>query len=230
MFLKRQATLLILAGILAMPIMAPIAATTETAPEPAVFSGGAPEFSSYERRVVARGVAEYFFTLRGGCGPYDLIGLHRVVKESAPNVPAPAAQAVFLAPGDIWGFRPAFLGDVANVLPLPGPTAPSLPVFLAQNGIDVWGIDFRWTFVPASVTDFSFLCKIGGSRRTRPDLGIAISVARFTRVAQRQRPRPRSFFSAGAAAARSATPISTASRNSRRVCAKSRASFRSTSI
>jgi len=181
MFLKRQATLLILAGILAMPA-ASIAATEETASESAVLSGGAPEFSSYERRVVARGVAEYSFKLCVGAGPYDVIGLHRVVKESAPNVPAPTAQAVFLAHGDLWGFRPAFLGDVPSVLPLPSPTAPSLPVFLAQNGVDVWGIDFRWTLVPATETDFSFM-QSWGIATDAADLGTAISAARFARVA-----------------------------------------------
>ena len=183
MFLKKQTTLLILAGILAMPMVSTAAETSETASESAVFSGGGePAFSSYERRVVARGVAEYSFKLRVGSGPYDVIGLHRVVKESAPNVPAPAAQAVFLAHGDLWGFRSAFLGEVPSVLPLPGPTAPSLPVFLAQNGVDVWGIDFRWTLVPATETDFSFM-QNWGIETDAADLGTAISAARFARVA-----------------------------------------------
>ena len=58
MFLKKQTTLLILAGILAMPMVSTAAETPETASESAVFSGGGePAFSSYERRVVARGVA-----------------------------------------------------------------------------------------------------------------------------------------------------------------------------
>ena len=183
MFLKRQATLLILAGILAMPMVSTAAETSETAPEVAAFSGiGDPAFSSFERRVVARGVAEYSFKLRVGRGPYDVIGLHRVVKESAPNVPAPAAQAVFLAHGDLWGFRPAFLGDVPSVLPLPSPTAPSLPVFLAQNGVDVWGIDFRWTLVPGGLPDYSFM-QSWGLTTDAADLGIAISAARFARAA-----------------------------------------------
>ena len=64
MFLKKQTTLLILAGILAMPMVSTAAETPETASESAVFSGGGePAFSSYKRRVVARGVAEYSFSL-----------------------------------------------------------------------------------------------------------------------------------------------------------------------
>jgi pimeloyl-ACP methyl ester carboxylesterase len=182
MFLKRQATLLILAGILAMPV-ASIAESSETAPESAVFSGvGDPAFSSYERRVLAPGVAEYSFRLRVGSGPYDMIGLHRVVKETAPNVPAQAAQAVFLAHGDLWGFRPAFLGEVPLIKPIPGSPAPSLPVFLAQNGVDVWGIDFRWTLVPATETNFSFM-QSWGIATDAADLGTAINAARFARAA-----------------------------------------------
>jgi pimeloyl-ACP methyl ester carboxylesterase len=184
MFLKQQASLFILAGILAMPMASTAAETSETAPEAVAFSGiGEPAFSSFERRVVARGVAEYSFKLRVGSGPYDVIGLHRVVKETAPNVPAPAAQAVFLAHGDLWGFRPAFLGNVPSVLPLPGPAAPSLPVFLAQNGVDVWGIDFRWTLVPATNDiDLSFM-QNWGIETDAADLGTAINVARIVRAA-----------------------------------------------
>ena len=79
-------------------------------------------------------MAEYSFKVRVGAGPYDEIGVHRVVKEIAPNVPAHASRAVFFAHGDIWNFRAAFLTG-----------AKSIPVFLAENGVDVWGIDFRWT-------------------------------------------------------------------------------------
>jgi hypothetical protein len=125
--------------------------------------------SPVERRVLAPGVAEYFFTVRVGSGPYDRIGVHRVTKEIAPDVPARSSRALFLAPGDIWNFRAAFEGR-----------ANPLPVFLAQNGIDVWGIDYRWTFVPASVTDLSFLHDWGLEQDAR-DLGVAIGVARLTR-------------------------------------------------
>jgi len=126
--------------------------------------------SAIERRALTADVAEYFFKVRVGSGPYDEIGVHRVVKEKAPNVPARAAKAVFLAPGDIWNFRAAFLTG-----------AHPLPVFLAQNGIDVWGIDYRWTFVPASVTDLSLMQSWGIEQDAR-DLGVAIGVARITRA------------------------------------------------
>ena len=126
--------------------------------------------SSVERRVLAPNVAEYSFTVRVGSGPYDEIGVHRVVKETAPSVPVRSSRAVFLAHGDIWSFRGAFLTG-----------AKTLPVFLAEKGVDVWGIDFRWTRVPAGVTDFSFLQNWGIAQDAR-DLGVALGVARVTRA------------------------------------------------
>lgn len=163
--LKKKATLLILAGALAAPSFAP---AQEPQPTPAAAAANA--FSNVERRALTADVAEYSFKVRVGTGPYDEIGVHRVVKEIAPNVPARASKAVFLAHGDIWDFRAAFLTG-----------ARPLPVFLAENGVDVWGIDFRWTSVPATETDFTFL-KDWGVEQDARDLGFALGVARFTRA------------------------------------------------
>jgi hypothetical protein len=125
---------------------------------------------SIERRVLTGNIAEYRFRLRVGLGPYDEIGVHRVVKELRPNAPARSSRAVFLAPGDIWNFRAAFLTG-----------AHPLPVFLAENGIDVWGIDYRWTSVPGDLTDYSFMDHWGLEQDAR-DLGIALAAARFSRA------------------------------------------------
>jgi hypothetical protein len=123
-----------------------------------------------ERRALTANVAEYSFRLRVGFGPYDEIGVHRVVKEIRPNVPAHSSKAVFLAPGDIWNFRAAFLTG-----------AHPLPVFLAENGIDVWGIDYRWTTVPGNLANYSFMNGWGIEQDAR-DLGIALAAARFSRA------------------------------------------------
>ncbi|HEY0515115.1 MAG TPA: hypothetical protein VGH73_24680 [Thermoanaerobaculia bacterium] len=158
--LGKKTILWLLAGALALPALA--------AAQPLAKSGS--PISSIERRALTADVAEYFFTVRVGSGPYDQIGVHRVVKETAPNVPVHASRAVFLAPGDIWNFRAAFLAG-----------AQPIPVFLAENGIDVWGIDYRWTFVPASVTDLSFM-RTWGLDQDAHDVGVAIGVARVTRA------------------------------------------------
>jgi pimeloyl-ACP methyl ester carboxylesterase len=164
--LTRKAALLLLAGALALPVLS----AAQASPNPEIHAATAQAFSSVERRALTADVAEYFFKVRVGSGPYDEIGVHRVVKEIAPNVPVHATDALFLAAGDIWSFRAAFLTG-----------AHPLPVFLAENGVDVWGIDYRWTLVPATVTDFSFM-KDWGLEQDARDLGVALGVTRFTRA------------------------------------------------
>jgi hypothetical protein len=163
---KLKTVLLLLVCALTLPSLT--LAQPDVPPNPA--AAAAHSFSNIERRALTADVAEYFFKVRVGSGPYDEIGVHRVVKETAPNVPVHASKAVFLAPGDIWNFRAAFLTG-----------AHPLPVFLAENGVDVWGIDYRWTFVPAATTDFAFMQGWSIEQDAR-DLGFALGVARFTRA------------------------------------------------
>jgi hypothetical protein len=133
------------------------------------------------RRPLAGGVAEYSATVRVGAGAHDVIGIHRVVREIAPFVPRPSARAVLMAHGDAWGFDAAFLSNFEPSSP-PEAAAHALPVFLAAAGIDVWGIDFRWTQVPAATTDFSFM-QSWGLTTDAGDLGAALAIARLTRLA-----------------------------------------------
>lgn len=122
-----------------------------------------------ERRALTSDVAEYTFKVRLGSGTYDEIVLHRVVRETAPGTPAHTANAVLLAHGDIWNFRAAFLTG-----------SRPLPVFLAENGVDVWGIDYRWTLVPTGA-DPSVM-QHWGIEQDASDLGFALAVARYGRA------------------------------------------------
>lgn len=126
-------------------------------------------YPSHERRALTADVAEYTFDVRVGDGAYDVITLHRVVRESSPNVPAHTQHGIFLAAGDIWNFRAAFLTG-----------AHPLPVFLAEHGVDVWGIDYRWTRVPATA-DPSIMHS-WGLEQDASDLGFALGVARHARA------------------------------------------------
>lgn len=141
-------------------------------------SAGACAPSAVTRRQLTPNVAEYSFTVRVGRGTYDVLGLHRVVRETAPFRPARAADAVFFVHGDAWGFDAAFLASAASPAV---PDARALPVFLAERGVDVWGIDLRWTRVPAGTTDFSFM-EDWGMKRNAADVGIGIAVARGVRA------------------------------------------------
>lgn len=124
------------------------------------------------RRILSGNIAEYSFRIPVGRGQYDFIGLHRVVRERSAWRPVRTSRALMMAHGDIWGFRAAFLADPER----------NLPVFLARNGVDVWGIDFGWSLVPATTIDFSFM-KNWGIERDARDLGLALAVARGLRLA-----------------------------------------------
>ena len=137
---------------------------------------------SYSRRSLGGGIAEYSLQVKTGAGARDAIGLHRVVRETSPGHPARAGRAIFLAHGDAWGFDAAYLSAVAS------PAAPderALPVYLARRGVDVWGIDFRWTLLPADAEDLAELADWGIETDAR-DLGVVLAVARAVRLATGQ--------------------------------------------
>ncbi|HEX6184966.1 MAG TPA: hypothetical protein VFZ44_13860 [Pyrinomonadaceae bacterium] len=132
-----------------------------------------------ERRHIVADVFEYSFQLQVGSGAHDHIGLHRVVRERANGIPFAANRAVFMVHGDLWGFDEAFMSST-----LSGAVARerSVGVYLAQNGVDVWGIDLRWTQVPADTTDFQFM-KDWNLGTHVSDVASAITVARGVRAA-----------------------------------------------
>ncbi|MDD4237021.1 MAG: hypothetical protein PHT62_00495 [Desulfotomaculaceae bacterium] len=127
------------------------------------------------RRQLDGNVYEYSIVLQIGPGQYDQIGVHRIVKEESPWVPIAAEEAVMMIHGDSSNFDSAF------ATPPGQPASGSLGAFLAQKGIDVWGIDLRWTFVPDTATDFSFMKNWDTSRHVK-DIKLAVKLARTTRA------------------------------------------------
>ncbi len=123
-----------------------------------------------DRRDLGDGLAEYSFELRVGVGEYDVIGLHRVVRERRPGVPVRGLPGVFMVHGDVWDFNAAFFSGSDAIVP-----------FLARNGIDVWGIDLRWTRVPATETDFSFM-EDWGIEANAHEVGLGLLAARTVRA------------------------------------------------
>ncbi|NVJ20316.1 MULTISPECIES: hypothetical protein [Myxococcus] len=131
------------------------------------------------RQHVFGDVAHYRFELKVGPGVHDTITVHRVVKERAPWVPARASRAVFMVHGDAWGFEAAFLSSVDSAYV---PVNQSIAAYLAQEGVDVWGIDMRWVGVPAGTTDFGFMAGWNLGTHAK-DVGTGLLLARTLRLA-----------------------------------------------
>jgi len=130
-----------------------------------------------QREVISGDVVHYSATVRTGPGVYDRIGIHRVVRERAPNRPIKSKQALFLLHGDLKNFEGMWL---------PGQFSPHLPddfglaAFLAQHDVDVWGIDQAWNLIPAWETDFSYM-QDWGIQREASHLDLGVAVARVAR-------------------------------------------------
>ncbi|MCP3142606.1 alpha/beta fold hydrolase [Pyxidicoccus xibeiensis] len=135
----------------------------------------APRFT--ERLPVAGDVAHYRVRVRVGAGEHDFITLHRVVREDRPWRPARTRRAVFMVHGDGWGFEAAFLSSVGSASV---PADQSIAAFLAQEGVDVWGIDLRWVGVPAGTQDFSFMADWDLGTHVQ-DVGTGLRLARLGR-------------------------------------------------
>jgi hypothetical protein len=132
----------------------------------------------FTREVVSGDVVHYSMQLRVGPTEYDVIGIHRVVREPRPYCPIRTRNAVFLEHGGGKDF-------VGNFLP--GLASPRLPdnlgaaFYLAQHDVDVWGIDHGYVLVPTGVTDFSFMAGWDLQRHV-DELSTAIEIARLVRV------------------------------------------------
>ena len=131
-----------------------------------------------KRTQLAGNIVHYEFQIFVGPSAYDVIGLHRVVKEKRFCHPIKTNKTFFYQHGDAKDFAG---------MTLPGTLSPNtaddfgIAVFLAQNDVDVWGIDQAWTLVPAEAEDHSFMADWGLQKQV-DDLSLAMSIARFTRL------------------------------------------------
>src|SRR2546429_444873 len=144
----------------------PTLASAQTAPATAS-SSAAPVASV---RQLSGTVDEFVSLLTQGIGPFHQVGVHRVVRVQKGQ-PIVSHNAIFLADGIFSNFD-SFMGATHS--------PQSLPVYLANNGIDVWGIDYGWALVPPSETDFTFM-EDWGLHRNIDDLEKALAFARQLR-------------------------------------------------
>lgn len=132
----------------------------------------------FEREVVAGDIAHYTLVLAVGPGQYDVIGLHRVVRERRPCVPIRSPKSLFL----VHGMGKDFVGNF-----MPGRKSLQVPddfgfaVWLAQHDLDVWGIDNSYTLVPVGPEDFGFAADWGMDKSV-DDIGVGIEIARLVRL------------------------------------------------
>ena len=121
-------------------------------------------------------IAHYEFEVRVGNGPYDVIRIHRVVREQRPFKPVKTDGAVFMLHGAALSFKSIFLAPGTDDI---NPETSSA-YYLASKDIDVWGMDFGWTLTPVETTDFTFMKDWGVDRDIDHTL-IGLAAARLIR-------------------------------------------------
>jgi len=111
-----------------------------------------------DRTELGDGIAHYRYDVAMGPGKYDVVRIHRIVREKRPNKPVSTRDAVMLLPGNPNSFEGIFMAPmVTGVSELDH----SIVIFLAKHDIDVWGMDYGWALVPPDETDFEFMGQWG---------------------------------------------------------------------
>jgi hypothetical protein len=110
-------------------------------------------FITMSREDLGDNIAHYTFDVTLGPGEFDVVTIHRVIREHHSYLPVRTKGHVFMIHGAIQDFDDIFLTAGADVIN----AETSAPFYLASEKIDVWGIDLAWTKVPIETTDFSFM-------------------------------------------------------------------------
>jgi len=127
-------------------------------------------------------VVHYQFDVPVGDGPFDVIRMHRVVKEVSPGRPAKKMEGILLLPGLPQLFEAIFLQAPLSGHPI---VQSSMALFLASNDTDVWGMDYGHSFIPYPTTGFSALRGWGIDKEVG-HVQTALSIARWLRVRSEQ--------------------------------------------
>ncbi len=92
-----------------------------------------------DRTVLGGNIAHYRFDVVVGPGQFDVIRLHRVVREQVPHHPVRTVDGVLLLPGAPNFFESIFMEPLISQVVA---WDRSIAVFLAKNDVDVWGMDY----------------------------------------------------------------------------------------
>jgi pimeloyl-ACP methyl ester carboxylesterase len=155
---------LALCAALALPVQA-----NAGGPAPARFT-----IVHSDRTELGDGIAHYRYDVAMGPGKYDVVRIHRVVREKRPGKPVSTRDAVMMLPGSPTSFEGIFMAPMVTGVSEPDH---SIVIFLAKNDIDVWGMDYGWALVPPEETDFEFMGQWGVAK----DVAHAESALSFVR-------------------------------------------------
>ena len=151
-----------------------------TLPLSAMADGFAPvplEIVNSDRTELGDGLAHYRYDAVVGPGKYDMVRIHRIVREDRPNKPVRTRDAVML----LHGNPGSFAGFVAPMVTGVSEPDHSIAIFLANKDIDVWGMDFGWALVPLEETDLDFMGEWGLAKDVA-HAEAALTFARSVRV------------------------------------------------
>lgn len=138
------------------------------------------ELSPVQRTEIGEDIVHYTFEVTVDTGPYGKIRLHRFVRETEPYQPNPNLKGMLLLPGS-----PATVLGTFGISLISNGTAwdHSLAVYLAKNNIDVWGMDYAWSLIPAERKDFHFMQDwtiVKDARHAETALSIVRSIRGYT--------------------------------------------------
>lgn len=105
-----------------------------------------------EREHLVGDVYHHAYLLDAGDGANAQVRVHRVVREASPWRARRTGSAIMLMHGDFATFTSNFLPSLADPATPPGA---GLAVYLAEQDVDVWGLDRRWTQAAGDAPDLS---------------------------------------------------------------------------
>ena len=166
--------LIVVLAALAAFVAAPAAFPADAGgPAPAQF-----KILHSDRTQLGDDIAHYRYDVAMGPGKYDVVRIHRIVREKRPNKPISTRDAVMLLPGNPTSFEGIFMAPMVTGVSEPDH---SIVIFLAKNDIDVWGMDYGWALVPIDETDFTFMGQWGLAKDVA-HVEAALSFVRSIRV------------------------------------------------